>query len=330
MRPQAFLIAFLSTLVISLGLWAVAHPSFSQKGEGFSFALIGDLPYDNDQIEKFGNLTDQINQSDSRFVVHDGDFKSGTDLCSDEVFAQRKQLFDRFELPLIYVPGDNEWTDCYRESNGSYDPLERLEKFRDLFTQGNQSLGKRTLSLSRQSENSRFAKFRENVRWSYGDVLFVGLNVTGSNNGFGRTPEGDAEYRERNIANLAWMQEAFTLAKQNGDRGIMLIIQANPNFELEPAERTGFNDFLGALETETFNFRGQVVLVHGDSHYFRIDKPLLHFTHEGIPPLENFTRVETFGSPNVHWLRATVNASNPNLFEFEQMIVDANRSRSSI
>ncbi|MBD1866928.1 metallophosphoesterase [Cyanobacteria bacterium FACHB-471] len=330
MRPQAFLIAFLSALVISLGLWTVAHPSFSQQGERFSFALIGDLPYDNDQIEKFGNLIDQINQSDSEFVVHDGDFKSGTDLCSDEVFAQRKQLFDRFESPFVYIPGDNEWTDCYRESNGSYDPLERLEKFRDLFTQGNQSLGKRTLHLTRQSENSQFAKFRENVRWSYGDVLFVGLNVTGSNNGFGRTPEGDAEYWERNTANLAWMQEAFTLSKQNGDRGIMLIIQANPNFELEPAKRTGFNDFLSALETETFNFRGQVVLVHGDSHYFRIDKPLLHFTHEGIPPLENFTRVETFGSPNVHWLRATVNASNPNLFEFEQMIVDANRSRFSI
>ncbi|NJN58306.1 MAG: hypothetical protein HC879_12810 [Leptolyngbyaceae cyanobacterium SL_5_9] len=107
-------------------------------------------------------------------------------------------------MPLIYVPGDNEWTDCYRESNGSYDPQERLEKFRALFTQGDQSLGERTLHLTQQSENSQFAKFRENVRWRYGNVLFVGLNVTGSNNGLGRTLEADAEYRERNVANLAW------------------------------------------------------------------------------------------------------------------------------
>lgn len=71
-------------------------------------------------------------------------------------------------------------------------------------------------------------------------------------------------------------------------------------------------------------------LVDGDSHYFRIDKPLLHFTYAGIPPLEDFTRVEAFGSPNVHWLRATVNPSNPNLFEFEQMIMDANRNRFPI
>ncbi|NJN58305.1 MAG: hypothetical protein HC879_12805 [Leptolyngbyaceae cyanobacterium SL_5_9] len=96
------------------------------------------------------------------------------------------------------------------------------------------------------------------------------------------------------MANLAWTQEEFTLAKQNGDRGILLVIQANPNFELEPSQRTGFNDFLSILETETFNFPGQVVLVHGDSHYFRIDKPLLHFTHEEIPPLENFTGASQF------------------------------------
>ena len=55
----------------------------------------------------------------------------------------------------------------------------------------------------------------------------------------------------------------------------MLVIQANPNFDLPAAQRTGFNDFLAALEAETLAFEKPVVLVHGDSHYFRIDKPML-------------------------------------------------------
>jgi hypothetical protein len=40
--------------------------------------------------------------------------------------------------------------------------------------------------------------------------------------------------------------------------------------------------------------------------------------------LDNFTRVETFGAADVHWLRATVDARNPNVFRFEQRIVRSN------
>ena len=78
-----------------------------------------------------------------------------------------------------------------------------------MFFQGDQSLGRRTIRLTRQSEDTRYAKFRENVRWTQGDVLFVTLHVIGSNNNLGRTPEMDAEYSERNAANLAWMRQAL-------------------------------------------------------------------------------------------------------------------------
>jgi hypothetical protein len=38
----------------------------------------------------------------------------------------------------------------------------------------------------------------------------------------------------------------------------------------------------------------------------------------------NFTRVETFGPPDMHWVRATVDPSDPNLFQFEPVVVKAN------
>jgi hypothetical protein len=76
-----------------------------------------------------------------------------------------------------------------------------------------------------------------------------------------------------------------------------------------------------ALRDETIGFHGQVALVHGDSHYFKVDKPL---NGPGGGVLANFTRVETFGARNTHWVSATIDVHDPNLFIFEPRIVAAN------
>jgi hypothetical protein len=38
----------------------------------------------------------------------------------------------------------------------------------------------------------------------------------------------------------------------------------------------------------------------------------------------NLTRVETFGSPNIHWIRVTVDPKTRSLFNLEPMIVPGN------
>lgn len=81
-------------------------------------------------------------------------------------------------------------------------------------------------------------------------------------------------------------------------------------------------DYINALRSLTEAFAGQVALVHGDSHYFKIDKPLNHSTGGGV--LTDFTRVETFGARNTHWVRATIDVTDPNLFVFEPRIVASN------
>ena len=68
----------------------------------------------------------------------------------------------------MFTPGDNDWTDCwgrYGPGTGGYDPLERLAHERQLFASGDQSLGQKTLTLTRQ-----LPSYPENVRWSYGPV----------------------------------------------------------------------------------------------------------------------------------------------------------------
>jgi hypothetical protein len=175
-------------------------------------------------------------------------------------------------------------------------------------------------------------------------VVFLGLNIPGSNNNKVGTDclssksvrtqvdcdADNVEYQARDAANISWLHDSFALAKSRGLRGVMVVIQADMSFDLPETEtfneRTqvpgfdGYNNTIAALIAETRDFAGQVVLVHGDTHFFKEDKPLVDQAH--LVP--NFTRLETFGSPNVHWVKVTVDPRSRNLFRFEPMIVPGN------
>ena len=304
--------------VVLAGLQGIAPDEDRAEGEAnvskVEVGLIGDIPYNAEQRRKTEILFEQMDGEKLAFVVHVGDIKSGDSPCTNEILFREQERFENSLHPLVYVPGDNEWTDCHRTG---YDPLERLERLREIFFVGDESLGRKTIPLTRQS-----ADYPENVRWTYGGVTFVGLNVPGSNNNLGRTPEADAEYAARNEANLKWIREGFDRAEDDGSSAVMIVIQANPGFELPPQERTGYEDLLGVLAEEIVAFGKPVALLHGDTHTFRVDKPMTSSrTGERI---ENFTRVETFGSPDVHWVRATVDVADPEVFTFRPEIVEEN------
>ncbi|MBK7017486.1 MAG: hypothetical protein IPH39_18445 [Sulfuritalea sp.] len=306
----------LAALILAM---LMAAPSHAQR---VSFGLFGDTPYNAWERRHLPELIAEMDGEDLAFVIHDGDIKSGSSECSDAAFLDVLGAFRQSMHPLIYVPGDNEWTDCHRRSNGAYDPLERLAKLRELFFADAHALGRRKLVLERQSNDPAFAAYRENVRWEAGGVLFVGLNLPGSANNFHGAKGGgpSADYLARGKANHAWLAQAFALARDRRLAGLLLVIQANPGFHAANAGRpaTGFADFLDQLRRETMRFAGQVVLVHGDTHQHRIDQPMED--PESGAPINNFTRVETFGSPSFGWIKASVDPANPRLFRFEPRI----------
>ena len=282
----------------------------------FELGLIGDIPYTVEEERKTEALFGEMDSEKLAFVAHVGDIKSGSSPCTDELFLREKERFEESANPLFYVPGDNDWTDC--EHTG-YDPIERLERLREIFFVGEESLGEETLPLTRQSGD-----YPENVRWSYGDVTFLGLNVPGPNN---NRDEAPGEYESRNEANLEWMRKGFERAVAEESSALMIVLQANPGFELPPEERTGYNDLLAALEEETVAFGKPVVLVHGDTHTLQIDKPMTSSTSG--ERIENFTRVETFGSPVVGWVRTGVDTSDPEVFTFQPETVEENTDENT-
>jgi hypothetical protein len=329
--------AIASAVALIAGLCAVVSlkPYLAQsQPQGFTFALIGDMAYYEEHEPWLANVHAEISTNQAlAFVAHVGDLSRPVRSCGEETLKLRLSQFNLMPHPVIFTPGDNDWTDCHdKQGVKSGDPLAALVRLRTMFFAGDESLGQRKMRVTRQSQSPEFAKFRENVRWDIGGITFVTLHVTGSNNNLGSTPEGDAEYKERNAANLVWLQQAFAHAKANSGRAVMIIQQANI-FEgfpplAGPIEKpSGFTDILALVEKETIAFQKPVVLVHGDSHFFRMDNPFWRRPPRGqmgTPALENFRRVETFGSPDHHWVHVTVEPNDPMVFTFRPRIVAAN------
>ncbi len=306
-------------------LMARLRQRFRPERKAFSVAMMGDHPYGAEGLAKWPALMNSINQDASvSFVVHNGDFKNGSSVCTNAVFQNRLDLFEASVHPFIFTPGDNEWTDCHRENNGSFDPLERLDMLRRMFYPTNQSLGRRKIEMVRQTEDPRFSLYRENAIWAEGAIVFATVHVVGSNNNWGRTPAADAEYTARNLANLYWIRTAFALARDNDFSGVVIIMQADMNFELSrnDFQRLGFNDTIVVLSQEVQAFRKPVLLVNGDTHQLKIDKPLAGLVSNRR--LENFTRLQNFSDLDGHWIKVIIDPSDPQLFTLKQMIVPEN------
>ncbi|MEA2639162.1 MAG: hypothetical protein QOF51_556 [Chloroflexota bacterium] len=322
MRIVMLRVALLIGLLGSLTAVAAARPARQvDPSGGFTFALIGDLGYNSRQEPLFQAVLDDLNATpDLSFVVHDGDLWGAG--CADARYMGRLEQFNASVHPFIFTPGDNDWTDCH---GSGFDPVDRLNLERRVFFSDGFSLGQQRLPVERQSDDPAYALYRENLRWRYGGVTFLTLNVPGSENNFGRTPEMDAEATARMAANLAWLQQGFDLATETNSLAIMIVWQADPGFDRRPGRNEPFQPLLDALQEHALAFVKPVVLVHGDSHYFRIDKPLPTGPRNGEATVANFTRVETFGQPDHHWLSVTVDPEDPSVFTFRQRIVEANR-----
>ena len=292
--------AALLTLAVSL-----AH------ADTWRFTVIGDTPYSARERRELPGMLEAITERSERpaFVVHVGDFKLSRERCSDELFRDRLALFDATRVPFVFVPGDNEWTDCRRLIAGHYDELERLQRLRALFFAEPRSLGRQRMALEQQSD-----AYPEHLRWRIGEVVCATLNVPGPDNNFGSGASGSAEFRARNPAVLDWIDAAFIAARRQNARGVVLFMQGNPAFKHDAAglAHAGYRELLERIRQQTRTFAGQVLLVHGDTHWQRVDRPL----HDGAEKLVNFTRLESFGYPFMGWVDVTVDSDDARLFRF--------------
>jgi hypothetical protein len=250
----------------------------------FTIALIGDSGYNAEQDRMLLNTRTAISSRPYAFVVHDGDIQHPDDPCTDERLQYVYELFDGFSSPLVFTPGDNEWADCP-------DPEARLAAIRQRFFSDARSLGQRRLTLTRQA-----APWVENARWTAGNVVFATLNVPG--------PTGRSSGAEGlHDANVAWLNAAFDTAEAQQSRGVMIVWQD------DPFDGNSDDELEDVLIRRTRAFDRPVVLVHGDTHVYRLGKEWRE-----APKL---IELQTYAQANVdHWVEVTVDPANPDVFTF--------------
>jgi hypothetical protein len=373
------LLAALAAGAVVAGIAVAGKGNGNNKTFEYAIGLWGDMPYSDGQAQTgVPNLIADMNGSDISFSVHDGDVKAGNatvgsvtpttcqNAVQPSIYSQALGYFNSLDQPAIFTPGDNDWTDCDRTTNGGFNSLERLQYERSVFFATDLSLGQHPLQLEVQTAalcqgttsltgQPRFLTgCVENRRWTFHNVTYATLNVQGSCNNLCSSGAGDpggdqAEYAARETADEQWLQQTFDEATAQSSAAVMIIWQADPGFDASgyqgapkrnPATLVetdgnpdGFHDILSKLRDATIAFKKPVVLVHGDSHYFMVDKPLLDSNGRRV---ENFTRVETFGdhtlaahpewdTNDVHWVKALVDPQSRDVFAFQPQVVPANR-----
>ncbi|MCJ8320943.1 MAG: hypothetical protein MJK12_14990 [Colwellia sp.] len=260
------------------------------QADVIKFVAWGDTPYNHSvDVDDVDNLIDVMDTLNIEFSIHVGDIKSGSSsACNDSTLTVAYDLFQQSEHPVIYTPGDNEWTDC---SRSGFDPLERLAFIRNLyFSEPKKSLGQNTIPLVTQADDRGMTRYVENARWVENNFVFATVHMPGSNNA--KDIDG-SEYRSRNYANRKWLSETFAQAKTNNNAGVILSMQANmwPN----RGKSDGFTEFKALFEQEVKDFVKPVLLVHGDTHYCRFNVP--GSQSNPLPKLRNLWRVEVFKQP---------------------------------
>jgi hypothetical protein len=236
---------------------------------GPAIAVISDVPGSEGQARLLASTLDDIGH-DSDLLIHLGNLKSETERCDDALYLRRRELLESSLVPLVLLPGDNDWADCSLRTAGGFAPFERLTRLRELFFERPDSLGATRIALSRQSETSRFRGYPENARWMADGLLFVTVNVPGGQNNFQRGAGRNGELEERALANSAWLRQAFTLAGREDTRAVIVAFHGDPDFSRGDAgdRNDAYAAFKQQLAQLAGHFKGQVLLLHGS------EKPL--------------------------------------------------------
>lgn len=288
----------------------------------FAFGVFGDAPYRSWEEGRVRRLIDDANNANLQWLLHVGDLLWYP--CSDAALADRLRLINTVLPAVIYTPGDNEWTDCHEDIAGRFQPLDRLAHIRrTFFAQPRQSLGGRRMAVETQSDNTPWSEFVENARWRFGGFLFATIHMVGSSNALdrypGRTVAEDAEVTRRTDAALAWLDSAFAIALTDSLHGVVVTMHGDPGFEGTLGARPGFSRLIDRLTYHASSFAKPVLLIHGDGHEYRVDNPL---TRSGTSEvLVNFSRLETFGSPDVGWVRVVLDSVAGRVVAFEPRVM---------
>lgn len=268
----------LSAVALSVAIAAPAAASSSlghgntARADSFAYAVYGDAPYgttptDTSETDATPAFIRAVNADKAvSGVLHAGDIHSGSQYCTQAYDQQVADLWKAFSDPLIYTPGDNEWSDCHKkkEGGGVYNPttgqidyvsdgagnlvnyaggnpVDNLALVRSIFfAKPGHALGGGHLRVLSQASVDNSAhptdgQYVENVMWERDGIEFVTINVPGGSNNdadpwYGSptaSPQQTTEAANRTGAALRWLDRAFSTADKTHARSVVVMTQAD-------------------------------------------------------------------------------------------------------
>src|SRR5215831_19341320 len=256
-------IALGATLAVVLAI--AAATSSAGNPNTLTLAVYGDSPYwdttkpalpKKAEFDATPAFIQTINADKSiQEVVHVGDIHSGSEACTVPFDEAIFDFWKAFVQPLIYTPGDNEWSDCSKakELAGTdvfgnppdragdpnapvANPLANLKEVRSLFfANPGWSLGQHPMQVISQKTaytDSNDAAYVENVMWEQSKTVFVTLNIPGGSNNDadawnGGNVNDQTEWPARTAADVRWLDQAFKLAEADNAHSVVIIGQAD-------------------------------------------------------------------------------------------------------
>jgi hypothetical protein len=345
MRKLVFGVAAAAALAAAVAALAGnGNPIDKGSANVLTLAVYGDAPYgttptDTAEFDATPAFVDSIN-ADAKvdLVAHVGDIHSGKQFCTEGYDRSVYGLWTAYKDPLVYTPGDNEWTDCHKAGEGGNvvdssgnpvdyangNPVANLALVRSIFfPDPGTTLGGRKKQVISQAQvgQGTDANYVENVLWEQSKTVFATVNIPGGSNndadpwyGAPVTQAQTDERAQRTAADLHWLDAAFAQAQADGAKAVVIFEQADM-WDLDgktPAHLTNYKPFVDSIASHALAFGGPVLLFNGDSHVYRSDNPLVPgspcVTETGACGDDASThQLGTYDVPNFH--RVTVHGS---------------------
>jgi len=177
-------------------------------GEEVKFYVTNDIPFNKADETKLSRDLDELNPRDGDFLIHLGDIsRASTSLCTFSVYDDAAALLKQSPLPVIVLPGDNDWNDCPMPEAAFDYWMEKLNKFESNFD---------TASLSNFPSVNRQVGRDENFAFLHKGVLFIGIHLVDG------TVQSEREWSLRDSENLQWVEEQLNLYELDEYRSIVM------------------------------------------------------------------------------------------------------------
>ena len=286
------------------------NQTLASSTNAMTFIAYGDNPYvlENDLENVISGLIDVVNRQNPALIVHIGDTFSGQP-CTNSMLDLQYEMMNKFNAPVLYTPGDNEWRDCSDETIGATHNLERLDYIRKTYFSNQKTLGK----ISEFVETQRERGYPENRRLTKDNVAFITAHVVGSDNNFDpMSKQNTMEYFDRDAANIDWIKESFN--KYENASAFVVAIHADM-FTAKPyyAIKNPYKNFSNVLYQLSNKYEKPVLILFGDSHNFRTFKP--------SPKRYPFIyAIEVYGWPDLKAIKIEVDVSQKTPFRVIEII----------